>query len=137
MIVSHRLRRLSRSFQVGVICAFIIIGTMTSLFEPTWMPLKPCGRHADDRHRMAIDDERAIDHRGIAAETALPEPVAEDCDRMRPRRAVVGIVEHAPEGRTHAEDVEVVAADDVAVDALGAALARRSSSPWETAPAVR
>ena len=42
MIVTQRLRRLSRSFQVGVICAFIIIGTMTSgLFEPTWMPMNP------------------------------------------------------------------------------------------------
>ena len=39
--VSQRLRRLSRSFHVGVICAFIIIGTMMSALVPTWRPLKP------------------------------------------------------------------------------------------------
>ena len=91
------------------------------------MPLKPGAPNADDRHRMAIDDERLIENRGVAAETPLPEAVAEHGDRMRSRRAVVSIVEHAPQGGTHAKDIEVVAADDVAVDALGAALPRRQS----------
>ena len=35
MTVTQRLRRLSRSFHVGVICAFIISGTMTSAAWPT------------------------------------------------------------------------------------------------------
>ena len=43
MIVSQRLVRLCRSSQVGVICAFIITGTMTSGFSPTTMPKKPGG----------------------------------------------------------------------------------------------
>ena len=43
MTVSHRLRRFCRSSQVGVICAFIITGTITSGFSPTTMPKKPGG----------------------------------------------------------------------------------------------
>ena len=39
--VSQRLRRLSRSFHVGVICAFIITGTITSGDSPKTTPWKP------------------------------------------------------------------------------------------------
>ena len=39
--VTQRLRRLSRSFHVGVICAFIIIGTMMSAPLSTCRPLNP------------------------------------------------------------------------------------------------
>ena len=90
--------------------------------------IEPGRRYADDRHRMAIDDNGAIENRGVATETPLPEAVAEHGDGMRSRRTVVSIVEYAPQGRTHAKDIKVVAADDVAVDALGAALPRDSHS---------
>ena len=69
MTVTQRLRRLSRSFQVGVICAFIIIGTMTSR-RADLDAVEPGGRHADDRHRVAVDDERLIEDRRVAAEIA-------------------------------------------------------------------
>ena len=39
--VIQRLRRFWRSSQVGVICAFIAIGTITSGFSPATMPKKP------------------------------------------------------------------------------------------------
>ena len=75
MTVSQRLRRLSRSFQVGVICAFIIIGTITSARAPTWMPLNPGAatptivigwplttivwfEHATDRRRIGAASSR-------------------------------------------------------------------------------
>ena len=85
MIVTHRLRRLSRSFQVGVICAFIIIGTTTSLFEPTWMPLNP----AADTPTIVIGWPLTTMVRsrtaGSPPKTPLPEAVAEHGDGMRSR----------------------------------------------------
>ena len=41
MMLSHRDRRLSRSFQPGVICAFIIMGAKTSGAAPTTRLLNP------------------------------------------------------------------------------------------------
>ena len=40
---------------------------------------------------------------------------------MRARRTVISRVEHAAKGGTHAEHIEIVAADEVAADALRAA----------------
>ena len=62
MIVSQRLVRLCRSSQVGVICAFIITGTITSGLSPTTMPEKPAGGDADDGHRQAVERDGAVEH---------------------------------------------------------------------------
>ena len=119
MIVSQRLVRLCRSSQVGVICAFIITGTITSGLSPMTMPKNPggvtptivIGRPLSEMLRLSTD--------GIAGEAPHPEGVAEHRDRMSSRRAVVVRREGAADLRAHAEDVEVVAGDQLAVHALG------------------
>ena len=57
--------------------------------------------------------------RGIAVELALPQLVAED-DRLRRRGAGFGLDEGAAEDRLDADDAEVVARDDHALERLAA-----------------
>ena len=77
--------------------------------------------HADNGEGMAVDVDRLVQDRGITAEAAHPVAVAEHGDRMAAGRLVVGRVEHASKRRPHAEHVEVVPADQLAVGALGLA----------------
>ena len=47
-------------------------------------------RHAGDRERVALDDERGADDRRVAAVGALPDMMAHHDDRRRRRRVVGG-----------------------------------------------
>ena len=62
-------------------------------------------------HRFAND-------RGIGTEAPLPAAVAQDGDRMRVRRRIFLGQKFATEKRFHAEDVEVIAGDEITPDAL-------------------
>ena len=65
-------------------------------------------RDADDRQRLAVDDERAADHAGIGAEGRLPVRVAQhDGARLADDAIVVGI-EQTTRGGLNAEQREVL-----------------------------
>ena len=76
-------------------------------------------RHADDRHRQAVERDVAVQHAGIAGEAPHPVVVAQHRDRLSARRAIVVRREGAADLRAHAEDVEEVAGHELAVHALG------------------
>src|SRR4051794_41032786 len=59
---------------------------------------------------MAVERDRAADHRRIAAVLTLPETVTEHCRRRRAAATIVCCRERAPDERRHAEAVEEVAA---------------------------
>ena len=63
-----------------------------------------------------------IEDVGIAGETAGPIVIAEDGERVAAGDAVVVGREYAADCRLHAEDVEVVAGDQLGAAALGLAL---------------
>jgi hypothetical protein len=50
---------------------------------------KPLRRHADDGHRIVVDEDLLADHARIAGEAAHPVVVAKDDDRMTGVDAVV------------------------------------------------
>jgi hypothetical protein len=79
-------------------------------------------RDADDRHRLAVERHAAVEDRRVAIEAPRPVAVGEDDHRMSAWRAVVVLREGAADVRAHAEDVEVVAGDQLAVDAFGLAV---------------
>ena len=51
---------------------------------------EPGGRHADDREDVTVQPDVAADDIRAAAETRLPQAVADHHDRMRPGRHIVG-----------------------------------------------
>jgi hypothetical protein len=76
-------------------------------------------RHdARDQVAGAVHPGRAADDRGVAAETARPQPMAQDDDPFVPGLILLG-GEGAPQQRAHAHHVEVVRGDLRADDALG------------------
>ena len=75
-------------------------------------------RHADDGVWPAVKLYFLADDLRIAAEAAFPTAVAEHGDRMRARRLIFLRQKRATECRLHAEDVEVVAGNEIAPDAL-------------------
>ena len=75
-------------------------------------------RDADDREDVAVEADLAADDVRLAAETCLPELVADDRHRMRARRLVVDAREQPSAGRLDAEHVEEVAGDDEAAHEL-------------------
>src|SRR5713101_5875649 len=81
------------------------------------------GCDADDREVMAIERDAAADDVGIAAKAALPQPVADDDDRVCVGRPVLFGQKRASDERVDAEDVKVVAGHDRASYALGLASA--------------
>ncbi len=72
-------------------------------------------RHADDRERVALDDERGADHRGVGAVRPLPDVMAHH-NSGRGRRQVVGRVEHPTAEGADAERREVVARHELGTD---------------------
>src|SRR5205823_6656474 len=76
-------------------------------------------RHdADDRCALPGDLNLASDHRRIAAEATLPEPIPQHND-ARPVRPILFRGKVAPEYRLHAEDRKDIRMDGRRADALG------------------
>ena len=81
--------------------------------------------HPDDAVAAAVQEHGPSDHAGVAAERALPQPVAEDADGVGGRVPHVVIVEEAPNGRAHPQRAVVPAGDQLAVDPPAAVAVRR------------
>ena len=64
-------------------------------------------RHADDRERLAVDDDGVVEHVRIGAEPRLPPRVAEHGDRRLADRSIVARIEEPPERGLHAEHWKV------------------------------
>src|SRR5204863_2931984 len=79
--------------------------------------LKPGGCDADDDDGTAVERHRTADGLGRAAESALPQFVADDGDGRAPG-LVVTVVEKPSARRGRSERPEVVAADWRTVDPL-------------------
>ena len=62
----------------------IVIGTNTSGFAPERRAVEAARRDADDRHRLAVDDDRLVEHGRARAEPGLP--VARGSARRRATR---------------------------------------------------
>jgi hypothetical protein len=78
------------------------------------------GRDADNRHRIAVDQDFLSEDSGILREATDPVVVAEYHNRM----ALVDLIvllgaEHAPDGRLHPEQREVVARHHFGVEQFG------------------
>ena len=67
---------------------------------------------------MSVEQNLSPDDGGIAGETFLPAGMTQDHDRMRLRRLIFFREKTAPERRLHSEDVEVIAGNIEAPDAL-------------------
>ena len=81
-------------------------------------------RHADDRHRVRVDEDRAADNVASAAETVLPVVERQHDDRMRAGLLVVGFLDGPSEQRTYAKHAEVRARDNLGADRFGRVLER-------------
>ena len=79
--------------------------------------------HAHHRVRLAVEHQRAAEHRAVAAEARLEEAVVQQRDARRARRVIRRRHEPA-QRRPHAEELEIVAAHQRSVHALGVAPAR-------------
>ena len=79
------------------------------------------GGNADDHEIAAIEPDDRSDHTIITAKTPLPEPVADGANRVAAINAIVDRRRQSAPRRLDAEDVEVVAGDEFAVDAFGTA----------------
>ena len=82
-------------------------------------------RHANNRHRMRVDENGAPDDVGPAAKVLLPVVVRQHDDRMRVRLAIIGLVQQPAELRTNAENREVGAGDDLGADRLSGVLEKQ------------
>src|ERR671916_492447 len=71
---------------------------------------------ADDRVCQPVQVDGFPDHRRVRSEAPLPEAVAQYNDRMSARSLVFFGKEGAPEKRTHAQHVEIVAGHNLAPD---------------------
>ena len=79
---------------------------------------EPFRRDADDCKRHAIESDRLADHRGIAAEASLPEPVANHDHWMCAGCSILVGAKKPTRGWPDAEHVEVVASDELHEDAF-------------------
>src|SRR5690242_12760703 len=84
--------------------------------------LKTLWQHADDRVRLAVDDQRAAHYVRIAAEPALPQTVIEDRDFWSTGLILTGLERAADDG-IHAEHLEEVRAHCRRAHAFGFTLA--------------
>ena len=75
-------------------------------------------RHAYDGKRGAVEGHRTPDGTRRSRESALPERIAQNDDRMRPWCPIVVGAQDPPRGRTNAEDVEVVSGYELAAHAI-------------------
>ena len=66
------------------------------------------GQHADDASRRAVEDQRAGEHAGIAAEGVAPELGAQDDGVLRSADSVLGVEEVPPALHADFEDGEEV-----------------------------
>ncbi|HEY7284130.1 MAG TPA: hypothetical protein VH497_01715 [Vicinamibacterales bacterium] len=78
-------------------------------------------RHADDRHRLAVDRDGLIQDRGIQSEAPLPVAPAEDHDVRFAGSGIVRRRQQPSDGRLDADDREVVAGHEQPVDAFSLA----------------
>jgi hypothetical protein len=67
--------------------------------------LEAGGQHADDRVRLAVEDDGPAEHVGVGLEASLPEGVADDGDPVD-TFALFLCGEGPAEGRAHAQDLE-------------------------------
>ena len=74
-------------------------------------------RHADDRQRLAVDDERVVQNVRIGAEPRQPPRVAEHGDGRFADRTVVAWTEQPAERGLHAEHRKVASRDEHALAA--------------------
>jgi hypothetical protein len=82
---------------------------------------------ADNRHRHSFDNDRSADGTSIAAETPLPEAMADDGHAALGFGQPVFVgSEGTSDERHHAEFVEEVAADEQPVNAIGFAACAKS-----------
>src|SRR5262245_45928492 len=72
------------------------------------------GRDADDRERIAVHENLFAGDRSIGIETALPECVAQDDDRMRVLRLIFFSRKASTQDGFYSQHIEVVAADEFA-----------------------
>jgi hypothetical protein len=63
-----------------------------------------------------------IDYIRIGVESSLPEAVAENGDRVRAGGLIFFSRKEATDGGRDAEHVEIIAGDEIAIDALGRAV---------------
>ena len=80
--------------------------------------LEAARRDANDRERVAVEENRLADDSRIRVVPALPQLVADHRHRAFPRRPIVSILERPAVRRARAEHGEVIAADDRAEHAL-------------------
>ena len=86
-------------------------------------------RHdADDEIRIVVERDASTDDGGIAAESAVPERVAQDHD-SRSAVAIVGCREVAAANGSNAERTEVVRADGLSAQPFGFGAALRAPAP--------
>src|SRR6267378_1503810 len=89
------------------------------------IPPKKTGRsHADHRKRNAPQVERLAHGRRVSSKTAVPKVVADYRDRVFPRLIIIRI-ESPAEKRRDAQDIPVVAGNEIHVDKLGLAVKNR------------
>ena len=79
-------------------------------------PIEASGGHADDGEAPAVERELFSDHVRIAAETPLPQAVADDGDRVCARRPVLVRQEGTAKRGADAEQIKVVARDNQTAD---------------------
>jgi hypothetical protein len=72
----------------------------------------------DDGVRVVVEQDVAAEHVRVAAVAPLPDVLADDRHRRRPRPPIV-VAKPAAETRLHAEHREEARRDEAAVDALG------------------
>ena len=121
--LTQRLRRFSRSFHSGVICGFIITGTRTCVALTLLDAVKTLLADADHVHVVAVDDDGFADDLGIPGESRLPISVTENRDGMPAlRERCPAALKTRPSAGCDAEHLEVVARNQFALHALGAAV---------------
>src|SRR5207302_9011256 len=65
-------------------------------------------RHADDRHRPAVENDRSAQHAAVATQLALPKVIADDDNWLGAASAILRAGVEPPECRSAAEHLEVV-----------------------------
>ncbi len=78
-------------------------------------------RDADDRDRIAVEDERRADDAGIGTIHLLPGAITQHRYRRR-GELIVRFTDGATDECGHSEDVEIIAGDELAVHRLGYAI---------------
>ena len=116
---AHRLRRLSRSSQLRRHLRFHHHRHAHARRVSDVDAVESRLRHADDRERIVVDDDRLPDDARVGAETGSPVLVTEHGNRMPCAHAVIFRSNHAPNRRSHSEHREIGARHELATDAIG------------------